>query len=459
MTQPNREQEAAEYRINLLRYPNERPDVDYKAAMAFQKREPFGIKLIKHIIAFANGGGGTIIIGFKEDGNGRHLPDDEMTPDIAGSYDPTVLTPAVNEAVRGSVGVRLQIHKEILDDVTYPIITVESFQELPYFCAVDRNDERGRPLLKQGALYIRSNEASSVELATPDDWLRLLEVAVTRRQDDLLIRFGALIRQFGLAPQEAHGASLDQLKQDFQNWVEQQKAEALRLAIEGDREILGSCLFAYGPVKPLPTRIDSDLLKVMQEARRPNTGWPIGLIPYGFRNPKDRLTPVDEGLRTVIGLNEEGHYDYWLLTRSGAFFLFRNLEEDETFWGDRFRPGATLSGPTVVWRIAEALDHCIALYRSLGVAGEAMVFFEVEYDGLTGRTLTDDKGRAIRAGPATRKTTRFLRTASLDQMVADADGIVLEAVREIVSVFQFFDVPPAYVARELQEYRNSNVSG
>lgn len=459
MTLPRSEQDAAEYRQNLLRYPSEQPDVYYKAAVPFQKRHPFGIKLIKHILAFANGGGGTIVIGFREGEDGRHHPDEAMTPELASSYDPTVLIQAVNEAVRGSQGVTLRIYKESWEDVVYPMIVVDSFVTVPFFCAVDRNDEKERPLLKAGALYIRSNEASSVELATPDDWLRLLEVAVARRQDDLLSRFGALMRQFGLAPQEVGGATLKQLKLEFQAWVDHQKTEAHRLAREGERDLPGSYMFAYRPVKLMEPLIDTGLLAAAQAARRPNTGWPIGLIPYNFRNTHDRYEAVTEGLRTVIGQHDDDHFDYWLLGRTGEFFLFRNLQDDVRSWGRTVEPGTILTASTVVWRVAEALDHCIALYRALNLAGEEQVLFEAEYDGLMGRTLTDEKSFLFHVGPATRNTVRFSRMASLDQLVADADGIVLDAVRTLLSVFNFFEVPPAYVTRELQDYRKSNVRG
>lgn len=459
MTQPNREPEAAEYRENLLRYPHERPNVDYKAAVAFRKRDAFGAKLIKHILALANGGGGTLVIGFREDDHKQPVPDEAMSPEIASTYDPTVLTPAVNEAVRGTTGVTLQIHKHPYEGVTYPIITVEPFQDIPYFCAVERRDEDGKMLLKQGALYIRSGDSATVELATPEDWLRLLDVAVTRRQDDLLARFGALMRQLGVMPPEAQGPAAEQLKREFQQWVDAQTAQAYGLAAEGNRTLPGSYRFAYGPLEPVSPRIDAELRRAMQEARRPNTGWPIGLMPQGFRNPHDRTEAVDDGVRTVIGQHDTSHFDYWLLARTGNFFLLRNLQEDVDYGTPGFRAGSFLRTSTVVWRVAEAVDHCVALYRALGVGGEAQVFFEVEYGGLNGRTLFDDQHILFHGGAATRDTVRFVRLVSLDQLVADADSIVQDAVREVLSVFGFFEVPPTYVGRQLLEYRSSNVGG
>lgn len=440
-------------------YPTERPNVDYKAAVSFQKKDPFGLKLIKHILAFANGGGGTIVIGFREGQSGAHVPDAAMNADIAATYDPTVLIPAVNEAIRGHEGIALQIYKEPFGDMHYPVIVIEPFNQVPYFCAVDRLDENKRPILKQGALYIRSNEAASVELATPDDWLRLLEVAVTRRQDDLLTRFGALMRQMGLPGTPDLSAQVTQIREAFQVWIAEQRAKALELAQEGDRFLPGTYAFAYRPVKLLDHRTDADLLRAMRSAERHNTGWPMGLLPEGFRNSCDRYEAVDDGLRVVIGQHDPAkwHFDYWLLSHAGAFYLLRILDAD-LYAKDNAEARDDLTASTVVWRVAEALDHCVALYRALGVDGSEQVLFEAEFSGLQGRFVSEKDGRVFRKGPSSRDTNRFSLTASLDQLVADADGIVYDAVRNLLSSFRFFDVPKSFVTRELADYRVSDRS-
>lgn len=447
--------EADERRQLLLRYPGEAPEVDYKAAMAFGKND-FSHKLIKQIIALANGGGGTLVIGFKEDSSKRLAPDPDMTDLIAASYDVTKVSGAVTSHVRGSTPVPLRIYQQVEGSVTYPIIEVQEFDTVPYFCAVDKYDDNGRPILKQGALYIRTSRASSEELATPEDWNRLLDLAVTRRQDDLLGRFGDLLRQFGLTAQ-ARGADQTEFRDLFEAWVTEQKSHAERHAREGHRELPGYYLFAYQPEGGQQSlNNDYALLKAAEAAERPNTGWPIGLIPYNFRNSADRKFTEENGLTVIVGQNDVDHFDYWHLQRDGAFFILRIMDEDSPRWGQR-RSGTVLFASTTVWRIAEAVDHCIALYRALDLPGTTRLWFAAEYGGLQGRQLTDERHLIYTSAPATRDRVRFERRVTLDQLVADADGMVRDAVKDVLSVFGFFEVPDAFITATLGEYRASNV--
>ncbi|AXH01203.1 hypothetical protein DVJ83_18910 (plasmid) [Deinococcus wulumuqiensis] len=451
-------QEANERRQNLLRYPAEIPGVDYKAASPLGTND-FSTKLIKQVIAFANGGGGTLVIGFKEDDSKRPQPDPEMTPGIAASYDTSKLSEAVNKAVRGEVPVPLTVFMENHDGITYPVIEVQSFTASPFFCRIDKADSQGKPILKQGALYIRTARSTSEELATPEDWQRLLEVAVAQRQDDLLGRFGNLLRQFGLsnsAPTVTH----EDLQDRFESWLDQQKARAEALLIEGKRQPSGYYFFAYQP-KQIPQKLDNDqqLLQLAQASRRPNTGWPIGLIPYNFRNPTDRFRATEAGLEVVIGQNGIDHFDYWLLQRNGAFFIYRNLSEDEprlTHAG----PGRVLMASTVIWRVAEAIDHCIALNRNIGTNGTTPIWFAAEYSGLQGRQLSNDYQNYsfFPTAPAMRDRVRFVREFTFDQMIADADGIVADVTKQVFALFGFFEAPDNLINKHLQEYRASKVS-
>lgn len=446
-------QEARERRRALLQHPTEIPGVDYKSAVALGNNE-FSHKLIKQIIAFANGGGGTLIIGYKEDQSKRLQPDPDMTPEIAASYDTSKLSKAVNDSVRGETPIPITVYQEPEAGVTYPMIEVEPFKTAPFFCRVDKFDAQGKPILKQGTLYIRTARSTSEELATPEDWERLLDLAVTQRQDALLGRFGALLRQFGLNMQP-QSANRSEIKERFEAWIKQEREKAEQLAQEGNRTVLGYYLFAYRP-EQLPTKLENDnsLLEAAQAAKRPNTGWPIGLIPFNFWNEHDRYQATDDGLEVVIGQHDTDHFDYWRLDRKGGFFIFRNLMEDVP----RFTPivpGQMLRASTVVWRIAEAIDHCIALNRAMGTSNTTPIWFAAEYGGIQGRQLSDEQ-RLIFAAPASRDRVRFEREFTLDQLVADADGIVADAVKQILSVFGFFKPPEDFIQSELQQYRQSD---
>jgi len=51
-------EEDPRYLKELLQYPAEAKDVDYKAAVKFDEKTVFAAKLVKQILAFVNSGGG-----------------------------------------------------------------------------------------------------------------------------------------------------------------------------------------------------------------------------------------------------------------------------------------------------------------------------------------------------------------------------------------------------------------
>ena len=84
-------EEDSRHLKELLQYPTEAKDIEYKAAVKFDERTVFAAKLIKQILAFANSGGGYLIVGYKEQSDGSHAPDPDITDEIVASYDVTRL--------------------------------------------------------------------------------------------------------------------------------------------------------------------------------------------------------------------------------------------------------------------------------------------------------------------------------------------------------------------------------
>ena len=85
------------YLIALLETPVESDKTDYKSAIEFKENEDFSIRLVKHILGFANSGGGHIIIGFCEEGPDKTLKIDEnLNDNVISSYEVTRVCQYVN---------------------------------------------------------------------------------------------------------------------------------------------------------------------------------------------------------------------------------------------------------------------------------------------------------------------------------------------------------------------------
>ncbi len=127
-----------EYLKDKLDYPAETKDTDYKAAVKFDAKTDFAAKLVKHILGFANSGGGYMVIGFREGPDKSLEPDSALTEEIAGSYEVTRLSQHVERYLTGQDRIKLVVYKTPSSRGTlHPIINIGRFCEYPFVCTRD----------------------------------------------------------------------------------------------------------------------------------------------------------------------------------------------------------------------------------------------------------------------------------------------------------------------------------
>jgi len=164
-------EEDSRYLTKLLLYPVESKEVDYKSAVKFEKGKDFAAKLVKHILAFANSGGGYLIIGYKEQADGSLAPDPGITEKIVASYDTTRLCQYINTYLSGQGRIKIIIFKVEFAGIKYPIIRIYRFQECPFVCTkgCDSSESGGGAILKKNKVYIRTDEAKTCVAATIEE--------------------------------------------------------------------------------------------------------------------------------------------------------------------------------------------------------------------------------------------------------------------------------------------------
>jgi hypothetical protein len=216
------------YLKTLLEYPEETATAEYKSAIAFEEKDEFSAKLVKHILGQANAGGGYVIIGFKENAERRLTADPGMTPQTCGSYETTRLSQFVDKYLASGQRIDLQVLKVESQGVTYPIISVGSFDEVPFFSGRDLSTRDGKPILREGAVYVRDKAAKTVTMAGPSQFKALLKVAVSQRQSDVLGQFRSLLADMGLSLPSSTAGVPDTTEQEaFEEWVKAKRTKAL----------------------------------------------------------------------------------------------------------------------------------------------------------------------------------------------------------------------------------------
>ncbi len=185
--------------------------------MPFDDKSSFSLNILREIQGMANGGGGVIVVGFKEGSDGLLRGDPSHTDEIAGTYEPTVLSEQVNSSVVRGQHVALSVHFEQHPESgrRHPIITVQPFERTPVVCRSRRTAaDTGKVILEECAVYIRREGAETSKVSSARDWEELITRATAVRRNEFLHEFRGLLDMMVLntaAPAPAD-ASFDEFK-------------------------------------------------------------------------------------------------------------------------------------------------------------------------------------------------------------------------------------------------------
>lgn len=436
---------------NLLKYPNESKAVDYKSSEILSKDNPFTYKLIKHIIGFANSGGGHIVIGYREDDKKIPVADPAISDDIINSYDVSTLAQMVESFVGTHNKIDLKIYKVENPDnkKTYPIIRVNGFDKNPYFCVKDYMDPTtSKSILKKDSLYTRIASARTIELATPEDWEKLIDQAVSKKQDDLLFRFKGLLKEVGLGGKADTTVDLakkngDQRYKDFLAEVVKDKTKAEGFTINHH-------------LSSKKTWSMDALMDAMESAKQKNTGWPIGTFyRYGSRD----LVPepiTGGGIQLKLSSAMDGTYDFWRLYEDGQFIFFRNFQEDLT---DKGKVTRMLWFDTRMWRITEAIKHTVALYKALGIDPTETISLEIRHLGIDNRDLTAGNANRMLMPHKSKSLTEVIwkKEATLDEFMVNSEDYAKECAKGLFLMFDYLKLDEPVLDSVIQEYNQSRV--
>ena len=433
-------------RQSYLLYPGEAPEVDYKAAAPFVSRgDKFSLSLIKHILGMANAGGGFIVLGYPEDSASKRPEPGMVADEILKTYDISTIAASVESYTFGTGKVDIIVHKDRhpRTDQLYPIIEVRGLKTRPFFC---KSSAMG--VLEENALYIRISGARTVKVASPDEWDQLIDICVSRRQDETLKRFTDLMAEFGLKT----SATSSDLKKEVSlvdlDWIESVRADAMKEAEERNYKFEGMELIHLLNIEK--TWSNASLFQAMESSMIRNTGWPIGLVNYA---PNLKPEPFKDGIRCVIKSNFKDSFDYWYLDKGGNFYFFRVFQEisreetDRQFWFD-----------SNIWRITEALEHIIALYRALEVDPTNKIYIELNFIGIQERVIHASPGSARHLFPRkSGRAEKFIwnKTISLDGLTATLEQDVIAISNGLFGMFDFLEIKPEIIQEIITQYRGS----
>lgn len=157
----------------------ESDELDYKAHMSWHTmtRAAKG-KLVRHLIAFANTRGGFLVIGVGEDRFGNPNCCTGVSPEEAGSFDPSAVGTFINSYVEPAID--FTIERPVVKGKKYVIFVIRPFTTLPHVCS---NSIEGE--LQSGVFYIRTVEASSRPARRALEMQELIRRAMRNEREQL----------------------------------------------------------------------------------------------------------------------------------------------------------------------------------------------------------------------------------------------------------------------------------
>lgn len=425
------------YLKDKLEYPAEAKDTDYKSAVKFDERTDFATKLVKHILGFANSGGGYIIIGFKEKPDKSLEPDPAITDKIVASYEVTRLCQYVEQYLAGQDRIKIVVHKESSSKgVIYPIISIGRFPEYPFVCTSDYiSKSTGEPILESGQIYIRAEGARTLAVKAPSEWRQLIRECIKASQEIEAKR-----------PIEEG----DQWERLFSAWIKDENDYAVNEMksagfTEGFFKFIIQVPYGLDPID------SARLLEIARKTECHNTGWPIGVV---MTKREYKPVPRADGIRAVM--NTGDGFDYWAMNNRGHFFFIRSHQEDTIDQG-LTKGTKVLWFDVAIWRISEIISYTSNLCVELNLKQSDKIKLTLSYEGLKDRVLSVSK--PLRLLGVYGKSTMDKYEENLELQVTDImtklKGHVYQIAVGLFGFFDFYKPDRAIVDNIVDEFLNA----
>jgi hypothetical protein len=424
--------------LEILRSRAELRDRDYKGPMAWDEDgKQACCCLVKDILAFANSGGGWLIVGV-----------DDKTRDIVGltteqvqSFDVTRVSQFVNRYVAPSID--LAVYPLTEAEGTCILIRVAPFPTTPHIC---QKDFPG--VLERGAIYVRTANKETARVTDPQDMSAVIERAVRNRADTLLREIEQVLRSGrgeGTAP--SHERQFDEQASGALNrfW------DVLRDRRLAPPENAGWADVICHPTEFRPERFQhADLLGVSQTAAVNFSGWPL---PY-VSGRRDETYRIQDGIETLaVGNFLYDALDFWQLRASGLFFYRCRLAEDT-------HAEAAKYGRPILWvertlhEIADAVTFLGNLYTALGLDPDEAVTLHFAISGCSGRQLRLASPDRILHDSYVCQVGRVQTTRSLTvpNWKASRTRVCVEMAQEVLRLFNCEVIGDEQLAKDAEAY-------
>lgn len=429
---------SAEELVRLIKLSGESEFVDAKGPIKWDGCDA-SASLAKDIAAFANSrDGGILVIGKteREDGKFELVG---VSPQQAASFDTTVVGQWINS--RFSPPIHFVCYLAEYQNLTFVVIVIQEFDDIPSICtkSFQSSTDHKKHLLREGAIYIRNQNAESKPLVNADELRSLVGLATKKRSKELLAHFDAMLQGRSLA-------TLGRTQDLFADEIEQVQTD-LKFDLSK-----GGWWMAFHPQQhngelwasqeELEQLISSHSVRVYDEY----PGHTKGTFPMAW------------------GIANDFYGETWALTKSGLFCFWKEFRENsETAERTGYRGGdgsknAIPPGEWIeyTWSIRTMVEYFLFLSRFVESfkPGEE-ICLNIEAGPLVGRKLVAlSFDVAIGYGepePCRAPQFTFGKSLTTERLQAAWEPTCVEAINQFVKLFPnhriSIDTLPKWVER------------
>jgi hypothetical protein len=405
---------------------------------------------MKAVLALANHGGGFVLVGFTEQ-EGTWVEDVDHRPTDLTSYDQDGINGLVASYAEPVFHCEVHHVAHPQTGAVHPVVVVPAGR-VPIRA---KRDSPERKQVRINSYYVRLPGPKSETPRTGADWERLLRRCTLNDRDALLDDIRRLLGGGQPTASLPPPSTIDEVDA----WAEDSFGRWAHLAAErGVTDVYshGNATYAYVVNAAFNQPSQQELIRVLEQAKGPETGWPMWLVLHGDPTgaPKPHHGTVEALLAGGTVFNNPSHSDYWRADPSGRFFLLRGFEEDDE--PERRAPGTAFDFLLPVWRCGEALLHASRVADALE-APDATITFRASWTGLEGRALLSLWERRFMDG-----SRRAQEDAVVSHVEVPADSIspnLAEILQQLLAplyaVFDFFQMRSNVIEEELAKFRSA----
>jgi Putative DNA-binding domain len=432
----------------LLTNPNEGLTLEHKSWLNLRDDDDKA-RLAKAAIALANEGGGIIVFGMREGGNGDGGFRSLARPDHIQRYHQDDINAAINRFAEPPLHSELLFAEHPTTQVQHAFAVIAGGAKVPVMSKSGRDK-----IISQQRCYVRKPGPKSEEPHNAAEWNGVLERCLHNRRENMLDAIRTIVQGHGtpVKPANQQDNLLDFMNASAARW------EALRDTLPADSEsrmLHGHCELVFEILDVPQAPNYPELQKRLDEARRIKlTGWgPFVTIqrrPYAPSIVNDAIEVWLGHLSDQPVTVDAAHTDYWRVTLDGKLFLLRGYDEDAI---GTIAAGTVFDVTLPVWRVGEAL---------LFVARFALLFDQnpnirliCRYSGLNGRNLTSvTRRRMFTHERVCRDDAIELTThATASQIDDNLVEILHSMLSPLYERFDFFELSLRLVQEEVERLR------